>query len=381
MCRRMTRAVMVWLAFVAAIPPAVGGQDSSLVDRVRAHLDTLIPLTRSAAEDAARAAAVRDSLLRANPEHTLDTLRFGPILVVTFPDQRRPAEEIVGAAWEEIAPWVDGSPSLSGTTFFFDWRGRKTPPSLEPGVVPIRAPAWVAASTMGWHTGAALGRALSGDLGGPLAAWTGNWTVGPPPRPERVYRELATTPSRANRACLRGDTHACAAALSALADRPPLTEWYTPEEAGALALQLHDRWMQQSWYRRDLQTQAGGLRCGEGASAGRYEACYAYLDEMGNRVPPPLTATARQTLAWVALERGGQGAWDRLTADPSRTPMEALEAASGLTADGLVSEWRDWIMEERPVVYAELPGTVAVAVAWFLIFGLLAMRSTRWRSA
>jgi hypothetical protein len=84
-------------------------------------------------------------------------------------------------------------------------------------------------------------------------------------------------------------------------------------------------------------------------------------------------------LIGLALERGGDGAWARLLEDPDMPPEEALVYAAGVPLVELVSEWRAWVVSNRPQVYAGLTGTSALALLWILLFAALAARSTRWR--
>jgi hypothetical protein len=94
-------------------------------------------------------------------------------------------------------------------------------------------------------------------------------------------------------------------------------------------------------------------------------------------VTPPLERIARELLVYVALARGGAGAYERLmtTAGPIG---DRLAAASGVTLDSLVNEWRAGMM--RHAAPAPLPaGRVWMAFAWAILLLYLGVRSTRWR--
>lgn len=375
-----TAMTMTMVVALAVSPGPSTAQVPGLEQQLEVHLDTLLPLLEEARLEAQRAVAFRDSVLLARSTERLDTLLVGPVRVIVFPDQRSLAQEVVGAAWRDLGVVVARSRGLDAATFFFDGSGRRPPRILGDDVTSLSAPGWVRRSSLEGSTRAALGRALATDLTRPLGAWSGSWSVGPPQRPERVYRELVTTSSRANRACVQGDGHACAAALGLGTPGPLPSDWYGPEEAADLAVRLHTRWSTEAWYRRDLKSLAAGQRCKEDAAAGRYESCRDFLVGQGSRVPAPLGLAVRQTLMWVALQEGGAGAWDRLVADAARSPEEALAAASGLPLPELMAAWRDWIESQRPAVYSGLATTRWVSFFWFLFFSFLALRSSRWRS-
>ena len=374
-------AAFLVAAAIGVAPGPVRAQQGDLEQRVLAHLDTLLPLISVARAEVGRAQAARDSVLLVREASTLDTFLVGPIRVITFHDQRGQAEDIMAGAWDGLASLVTHSPGLEHATFFFSWSRQRRPPTVDRQVEDIVAPRWVRRRSVEAHARAGLGRVLARDLGGDLVAWSGTWAVGAPARAEQAYRALATTPSQANRRCIMGEAEACALALALDVPDDPLPLWYSGEEAAALAVGLHERWAAQSWYRREPRNMEAANRCRREAANNRHEACYAFLHEHRSRVPAPLGMNVRQSVVWVALQAGGAGSWDRLTADPSATPAAALEAASGLSLTELAGAWRDWVEDQRPQVYGGLGVTRWSAFFWFLFFALLALRSTRWRLA
>ena len=86
-------------------------------------------------------------------------------------------------------------------------------------------------------------------------------------------------------------------------------------------------------------------------------------------------------MVWVALEAGGEGAWDRLVEDPQMTATQALLNASGSSQQQLEASWRNMILEARPRVHAGLSLSKWTALFWILVLAAFAMRSTRWRLA
>ena len=154
------------------------------------------------------------------------------------------------------------------------------------------------------------------------------------------------------------------------------SDQYTPEER--LLLVQRNR----SFFRRapaELQACLGGdlAECDRLLTdmLGRYKSAQNRLWTV------PFGADVRASLLWYALVRGGEGAWGRLLAHADGTALAALEAASGLTADALMREWRGWLLESRPVRHAGLGIQVLRGSAWILLLIALAARSTRWRFA
>ena len=81
----------------------------------------------------------------------------------------------------------------------------------------------------------------------------------------------------------------------------------------------------------------------------------------------------------LALEAGGAGAFDRLTADTGRTLEQRLEAAAGVPVDTLLARW-------TASVAASIPGSPApggretfLTMAWSAAVMVMAIRGSRWR--
>lgn len=379
MSRRSLMAALALGGAVAAAPVASAGQSVEGRARLTEHLDTLYPLLVEAARDFERAQFLADSLARANPSALQDTVFVGPLRIVTYPELAGLAREVVEPIWADLGPLVTESPGLAAVTFRFNWSRRAEPlATLEP-TYEISAPFWRPRSLLESNARIAIGSALGRDIRGPFADWTGTWSVSPPARPGDIYRALMTTPSKANRACAEGDGDACWAALGLdlPEDRFPLL--YTPEEARDLGASLHGEWSRQRWWYKPGDDAESGRRCAEGRDGGDYDSCWTFLRTYASRVPTPLGYAPRQSLVWVGLQLGGEGAFDRLVADPDATASEAILAASGASREELITSWHDWVMSSQPHVYAGLATRRRLAFFWFLVFGLLALRSTRWR--
>jgi hypothetical protein len=93
----------------------------------------------------------------------------------------------------------------------------------------------------------------------------------------------------------------------------------------------------------------------------------------------PLSAEARHSLARLVLDVGGRAAYTRLLRYPGRPLSERLAFAAGLPRDSLMARWRSSILAARPKpVTITAPGAWT-ALGWAVVFGLLALRSSRWR--
>lgn len=380
----MSRLVGPVIALVtAALAIPAHGSGAQGKDQERAlvqHLDTLIPLVTEARLARERSSAARDSALKASPGERLDTIDVGLLRVVTYPDQSARAREILGDVWSEWRGVVTQSPALERTIFYFTWGWRKRPALLDgPTVKEISAPAYAPRRFIEENARVAIWSVLQqGDLS---ATRVGRWAgpVRPPRRPEEVYRELATSPSKASRACIEGGTDACLLALGLRVPPDSLGAWYTEPERMHMALQwMEARWSRDwTYFERRFPEDAALLkRCRSDGPRGDVSACDQLLE--ATQAPSPLVS-GRSVMAWLALETGGTGSFDRLAADSTRSPADALVAASGLPLDELADRWLAWVKDHRPEVYQDLPERRWSALFWFVVAGLMALGSTRWR--
>lgn len=373
--RASVAGLILTAASLAAAAPVTARKQSEAEQALVQHLDTLLPLLRQSRAESERADSAREAALRARPTEPQDTLNIGLLRVVTFPDQAELARLVVGEAWNDLAGMVTESESLRAFTFTFHWSGRERTVVVERPSKSIEAPAWAPRSIIEGNAREAIGVILAMDVGRTrLLQWV-RGSIREPLHPERVYRELATVPSHANRACMAGDAQACWTALGPGADSTPLARWYAPEEMPLRAARVGSgRW----W---PTPVRSAFLKCLERGSPGALPACARFLTAVGPEVAAPLGMEARRMLLWVALQEGGAGAFDRLVADPDMPVEDALRVASGLSAEGLAARWRDEVLAARPETYSGLGASAALAVFWFLFFGALALRSTRWRPA
>lgn len=358
----VTVAVLVpaWLA--AGTPASAQQTEEELVQ----HLHELLPRLDSARveADAARAAAQARNARRRAP--SVDTFMVGPLRILTPSDERRVAESFYREVWEsEYASFIDTSPNLERTSFTFQW-------SADPREIPVAGAArrvevlqWRPASSVRHGVRTAISMALADDLPAPIRKWTVTELRDRPDAAPGAFREMTLSPSRSNRECLAGQAQSCWTSLGLDLDDTPLDEWYTPEERRAMVALFSPR-------RRGTTTWQA---CVEDRST---EACDLYLTQW-YPLPPMFNPQARAAMVWIALRAGGEGAWDRLRADPSATPADLLRAASGLTSRELATRWRAWLMQGGTPARAVMDGQLLISLMWIVAFAALATRSTRWR--
>ncbi len=188
---------------------------------------------------------------------------------------------------------------------------------------------------------------------------------------EQSYVALVTSHFSIGRDCFTGSLESCRSLLSLDRPRDPLKLYRTPAE-------------------RQEAIRGVGFAYNESEQLAAIKPCIngddqSCLEMFGqvdpSRLPAPVAPITRLTLARIALDLGGREAYARLTAD-STTPIDQrLARAAGIPLDSLLSVWQSSVIASRPRS-VELPayGPV-VALGWFLLFGILALRSSRWRVA
>jgi hypothetical protein len=373
----MSRSVTRWAlaATVAALllsPNETRAQQTE-EDLVR-HIDSLLPLLEQAETEATEARVRREEAKKLAAAPSTDTFMVGPVRIVTIPEQRSLGEEIYRAVWDrEYASFVDRSPSVEAHFFTFRWYRDLQPIYVDGPVRRVEMPVWRSRSAVEEAARQGMSAVLAQDLRDtPLAMWNSS-SVRVPPKPVEIYRELALSASVVSRACIEGDASSCWAALGLGdgEDAYPLDDWYSPEERRALAGQ---EWAS----RQQMPLWDACVQNGETSS------CDVFLSEVleRHRTPAnlaPLGAPPRGAMLWIAVRMGGEGAWDRLRADPDASAAEALLAASGASRDELAGAWLDYVLENKPATRAGAGTSTLLALFWIAAFGALAMRSTRWR--
>ena len=371
MSRRLGLGVLLVMALMGASPGGLHAQQTE--EELLQLIDSLLPLLEPANEVARAAVERHEAILRAGQETTTDTFMVGPLTVVAPMDQVGEATDMYQKVWdEEFAHFVTRSEALERTLFTFAWAPQHTDIVMTGEHIRAEARSWHRRAEVERRIKEAIGKTLERDIKEPPARIF-EWARGPVGRPDDpawLYRQLATVPSRVGRACIDGATGACWEALGITASTESLSTWYTAEERRDLALGL------QQWAIREAQ------HVREACARGDYARCDELLAEHGNLgslIPMPWYA--RMAMVWVALDTGGEGAWDRLVEDPTMEPADALLYASGASPQELEARWRDMVLKHQPQAHAGLSVSRWTALFWILILAALAMRSTRWRLA
>lgn len=373
------RLVMVLVVGLMALPIAgpLSGQETEV--ELQRRIDSLEVLVADAygEAEAARVARARAEMRIAEAEYSLDTLLVAGMTIVTRDEDASAARDLFAEVWNESFQGFE-SRLLPDRTFTY----LRAAYDLDP--IPVDGPhegvvlpVWLSREQAKARIRGAIGRVLSEDLdGSPLGAWLrgGPFTA---PTPSEVYRRMVLARSIAVDRCLADDIAACTSALGLGPSGHSVSIWYSPDQRRARALEAASF---------DEDRGASPMSDPLGPALARCvdlvapDACDVLLEGQGDSFSP-LSFRVRATLADVALELGGDGAWNRLIEDPSATPEEALTHAAGVSLDELVAAWRARIVDNRPEVQAGLPGNAARAVLWILLFVALSTRSTRWRFA
>lgn len=374
MCRRAWLALAVVAGCLAA-PGEAHGQQTDTPEALRAHLDSLRPLVEEAREALAlrRARIQEESRRVAAVDTRVDTLRIGQLTVLTPEGQAAVTEEVFTGVWDEHFAGLGHSPALDSAVFVFQWSRTDEPDRIHVDGEAHRLTfdRWTRRGRVDTEVRILIGDAMTLDMAS-RDTQLSEWLRADPFRPVRwdqVYRRVATTHSRSTRACLAGDAGACGSAMGLGTERTAeqLEAWYEPDERRALvaaAIPPDSR----RWGSARNRCVRERLGCGE--------LMLSYPFEEWS----PLTVDVRRTLVKLALEEGGRDSWTRLLEDPSMTPTEALEHASGKTIGDLLDEWQRRLVDSRPRTFQDLGSRTGMALVWTLFFAALAMRSTRWRS-
>ena len=390
-------ALLLWAGAPHAVLARQAGPSPQSMEELERRLEALRPRLQEAEAAMEEALARRRAEQAALERQPVDTIRVGPLRIVTPPDQAELAQELFSDVWNEEFGDVSGSPSLERRFFTFQWRVRPDFIYMVPeedGGPPVsrvelhrlvdRTRARARARILG-----VLSEALLNDFTfqSPLRRWLGRGSLSDLELAS-AYRELALSAeaSGVHRACLSDEAAACwaSAGLGYDGSMATLERWFPPEVRRQLAhegVALSNRFVRE---RLPLDPGTEEWACVEEDSQA---ACDRILQANFGwpRILPYVRgvglSAVEWTLFWHALQRGGEGAWGR-TLERAETddPGDLLTYVSGLSADELAASWQDAVVAHRPLLYADLATARWSVLLWILVFAAFAMRSTRWRS-
>lgn len=362
MCKHAV--LLALLALLVAVSRPARAQEPVLRTRI-ARLEREL---RNAEAAAAIAAASRSSATASD-----DTISTGALRVLAPTGVSREARAAVAEAW----PLLDATFGVSGDALArhpFTLVGVARPAgtdSFEGAVHPVftngqetdilQRLLWAAAMVMAKGSDGALANWMQGVLV-PIRD----------PADERrgVYVALVTASSPAARRCYLGDMDACRSVLGFVPVNEAVGDWYDAPRRRQIVRDL-----------ATLEQIRGASRAYTACVSDRSDGdCLALLrGAPPGAIPPPLPSTARSSLVRTAVQLGGRGAYARLLASTGRPIEQRLAVASGVSGDSVLQAWHAAVLASRPQQVSVEARDAWVALAWGVAFGLLALRSSRWR--
>ncbi|HKS06182.1 MAG TPA: hypothetical protein VJR92_07690 [Gemmatimonadaceae bacterium] len=244
-------------------------------------------------------------------QSTSSRTRFG----VSTPSQSIHAEGLrsPSMAWSSSyhnAGWRTTEPIDQIKSYFIMWfeyaAGAQLPPSIA---------AW-----MGTHTH--------------VREWDVRWR-------EPEHFGLVMHPSGIGLACANGAITACRIAFALVPNADTIGAWFDAASRRARVVRALEMRNVRAMV---LRTHAEAAdRCTE---IGEDAACRAVLARVG--VQSPTSRVSRQHLVRLALQRGGEHAFERLRADSTDSVERAIASAAGVPVDSLLAPWREMILAGRP---------------------------------
>lgn len=351
-----------WYATLVTLmlPVHAAAQEAPALERRIRQIDAL--------RREAQAALTHDQAARREP---LETLTVGSLVVVGRPENATLLRQATRIAWSRLdSLYGDAAQGLATAPMLFFLQGRPIKDAT-PAIARLQqvmAAPDATPSDVAYQLVRAGSAALRTRIDSALANWLGPQMLADIATPvvrTRAYVELVTAPSIAVRRCYAGAIDACGTALGIVRGDPVIV-WYDASERRALVRQMREV------SRMGLRPAINSCLQNESDAA-----CLEVLHAL--QIGPPLTNDARQSLVRLALVSGGPHAFSHLSQSAGQPFERRLAVASGLPIDSLLRRWRSEIIAARPK-----PVTIAAsfgwtALGWAVVFGLLALRSTRWR--
>jgi hypothetical protein len=337
-------------------------QDLRVLER---RIDRLAELRRDAIAARARADSARREIL--------DTVRAGALLVLARPSDAPRVRPAAGRAWRSLdSLFGTATRHLAGQPLLF-WVMTLSSRDLVSQSQPyqrVMVPETATLDDIAQQLIRAGALEVHARTDTAMASWLGSAlqpVVHQDIESSRVYVELVTAPSVAVRRCFSGENDGCRQALGLLHGEEPAVVWYDADERRALVRRMADI--------RGLSLRGPRDACLNGDSDAD---CLALL-RANPWLETPLSRDARHSFARLALAAGGPEAHDRLMSSVGRPTHQRFAVAAGMPADSLLERWRAAVLAARPKPVTMTASGGWVALGWALGFGLLALRSTRWR--
>lgn len=353
------RACLVILTALAVQATDAAAQTAGSLERRVAQL-------RALHDEAVRVSARADS----NRWERLDTIRAGGLTVLTRPEEAARVQRAAPLAWSSLDTlFGDEAARMLRAPMLF-WVMTRTiryrPPGAE-RLQGVMAPENATDDDIRRQLTRGAAVAIQTQTDSAFDNWLG-LLLAPVERNDaertRVYVELLTAPSAAVRRCYAGHLADCSASLNLLDVPDRIAIWYDPAEQRALVRNSPRRTQYRESSDACVLTRSDA-------------ACLAVLHAVG--AESPLSSQSRHLLVRMALMDGGRGAYGRLTRSAGRPLGERLALAAGMPLDSLIQRWRRAVLSARPTPVTLTPPIGWVALGWATLFGLLAIRSTRWR--
>ncbi len=361
-----TRTGLVSALVLAILPRPACAQT---VEDLRLRVDSLVARWHVADESARRADSVRGASLG------LSAVRQGPLVVVADPQWSAFVSQAVAFASDELTSIMGSDTSLlRSRTFFADVQSGQ-------GQLMGRNPIgdlWLVATKDEWGAEElarrlvqTVGTMFTERLDEAFGRWAGVIpTVGDVGRMHRTtYIRMVTSSSPVIHECYLGDMGACREALFPEASDDPATRWYAPAERRRVVSEINKDYLSEL-----ASVQAS---CTED---GLDESCITFLRGMpSGTLGTPISRSAIHGLIRVALEVGGDGAFGRFVATDSLSAESRVLRTVGVPIDSLLGIWHARVLAARPEPIIASPLALWGALAWFVLFAGMALRSTRWR--
>jgi len=360
----MSDRVRGWVFAVAAflISTNAAAQDAPALERRLQKLDVL--------RRDATGALVRAQRARIEP---LDTLMAGSMEVVARPADAAVVSRATIIAWGKLdSLYGDAALRAAAAPLLFFRQGqpvRNVPPAVQQ-LQQVMGSKEATVADVAFQLVRAASVAIGQRTDTTLTSWLGPMLLpDATPNVERshVYVELVTAPAIAVRRCYSGVVESCAAALGTVAGDRALLWYDAPERRTVVGRNLESA--------QHLGLYAASRACLDQESDA---ACLEVLHALP-WLEPPLSTEARQSLARVALSLGGRRAFVRLSERTGRPLTQRLAIAAAVPLDSLIHQWRDLVIAARPRPVTLSARFAWAALGWSVVFGLLALRSTRWR--